>query len=93
MCAPCTYILRTASIARDSDARTRVKETRNRGKRIGKMRGTRGQRERALSSACDSRQSLSFYVIVKYASTSSFFLTMELLISLARGREIEKERD
>lgn len=75
-------ILRIASIARDSDARTRVKETRKREREggqketeLGRNGGERGgaKRERALSSACDSRQGLSFYVIVKYAPTKFFF--------------------
>lgn len=89
-------ILRTASIARDSDARTRVKETRKReGIRkteLKKMGGAWGQRERALSTACDSRQGLSFYVIMKYAPTRSFFLTVELLVSLAKGGGGEREK-
>lgn len=67
-------MLRTASIPRDSDARTRVKETRKRETELIKLGAAKGggQRERALSSACESRQGLSFYVVVKYAPTNSF---------------------
>jgi len=95
VCAMHVMILCTASIARDSDARMRVKETR---KREGKIElGKWGEREeRALSSACDSRQGLSFYVIVKYAPTKFFFFFFSYggtFSKPARGRERERERE
>jgi len=93
VCAMHVIILCTASIARDSDARMRVKETR---KREGKIElGKWGEREeRALSSACDSRQGLNFYVIVKYAPTKfSFFFSYGGTFSKPCQRKRERERE
>lgn len=88
-------MLRTASIARDSDARTRVKKReRAREAKLGKWGGARGgQRERALSSACDSRQGLSFYVIVKYAPTSSFLFFLYYDGTFNKPCQRERERE
>lgn len=95
-------ILRTASIARDLDARTRVKETRKRERakqiEFDKWGAARGQKERALSSACNSRQGLRFLHDREVCANQFFFfiLTVEFLVSLARGggggdRETEKQ--
>lgn len=61
------------------------------------MGGARGQKERALSSACNSRQGLRFLHDREVCANQFFFfiLTVEFLVSLARGgggRETERQK-